>query len=120
MGLVHGYTMLRDEREADWDELCEAITREYGDAYYLAMWVRPQASRPSLEDPELPAGMRGVDYVLHVHDLAPEPRRTARRILCLDTGVHYPGGHLTVAELRPGTPALHRHPRVDVLPVRSG
>ena len=23
VGLVHGYTMLRDEREADWDELCE-------------------------------------------------------------------------------------------------
>ena len=79
------------------------------------MWGRPQTSRPSPEDPALPGGMRGVDYVLHGHDPAPEPRWTARRILCIDTGVHYPGGHLTVAELRPGTPALHRYPRVDIL-----
>ena len=38
-------------------------------------------------------------------------------VLCIDTGVHWPElWHLTIAELRPGTPQLHRLARVDVLP----
>ena len=38
-------------------------------------------------------------------------------VLRIDTGVHRPERRrLTIAELQPGTPQLHRFARVDLLP----
>ena len=61
--------------------------------------------------------MTGVDYACHDHEPAEGRDWTAPRMLCIDTGVHIPElGHLTAAELRPGTPKLHRFARVGTLP----
>ena len=114
VGLVHGYPVFSSATDDDeWDEFREAVTEDEQVAWSL-LWQRPTERRASQNDPELPPGIAGVDYVLHGHDPGPEPGWTARRVLCVDTGVHVPGlGHLTLAELRPGAPVLHSYQCID-------
>ena len=123
VGLMHAYGPTWREHtqghEVEWAELCEAIADPDTSNPWAAMWMRPRKRATTPDDPQLPQGVAGVDYVLHGHDPGPEPAWTAKGTLCIDTGVHWPEpdfGHLTVAELQPVTPVLHRFGRVDVLP----
>ena len=123
VGLMHafrpGWVHRVKDNEPEWSDVCEAIADPYSWSAHAAMWNRPDVRATTPDDPQLPHGVAGVDYLLHGHDPGPEPAWTARRTLCIDTGVHWPEpeyGHLTVAELRPTTPVLHRFARVDVLP----
>ena len=116
VGLLHAQGPLNRRADIDWDALCVQIGRDRHTAW-SAMWARPEVRRPAPQDPLLPPGITGVDYVCHGHDPAPEPGWTARGMLCIDTGVHWPElGQLTIAELQAGAPRLHQFPRVDVLP----
>ena len=116
VGLVHGYPVFsRATQDDDWDELADAITDDDHVAWSL-LWNRPTKRRTSRDDPDLGPGIVSVSYVLHGHDPGPAPAWTARRVVCIDTGVHMPElGHLTIAELRPGAPVLHSFKRVDSL-----
>ena len=116
VGLIHSRGPVAPDHDWHWDRLCTRIARDQHSAW-AAMWTRAKVRRPSADDPEPPPGVVGIDYACHGHDPGPEPGWSARRMLCLDTGVHVPElGHLTVAELKPGTPKLHRFTRVDTLP----
>ena len=113
VGLVHG--CVAGIQDLDWGDLCERIRRDRH-AAWSAMWSCPDLRRSSPTDPDLPAGIPGVDYVCHGHDPGLVPAWTRRRTLCIDTGVHVPElGHLTIAELRPGAPVLHSYERIDSL-----
>ena len=122
VGLVHGYGgLVRPVEDVDWDDLCSRIENDRH-AAWGAMWTRPFERRPSPADPGLPPGIASVEYVLHGHEPGPVPAWTGHRMLCIDTGVHVPElGHLTIAELRPGTPVLHSFGRIDdLLPEPGG
>ena len=57
--------------------------------------------------------MTTVALVVHGHDPAPAAGWTARNVLCIDTGVHWPErAHLTVAEIQTGHAELHRFAQV--------
>ena len=118
VGLLHGQGPLHLSADTDWDAVCRHIDHRWDrHGAWLAMWARPDVRCPTPHDPLLPPGITGVDYVCHGHDPGPEPGWTARRMLCIDTGVHWPElGQLTIAELKPNAPRLHRFARVDVLP----
>ena len=123
VGLMHGWGESGVAEGIDWDEECASLEERWeydrptalpGDAYSI-MWSRPKV-RQRRPTENLPIGMKGMELVLHGHDPGPEPGWTARRTLCIDTGVHWPElGHLTVAEIHTGEPKLHRFQRVDSL-----
>lgn len=79
------------------------------------MWLRPEMRNAAMDE-SLPAGLAGVELVLHGHDPDQRPGWTAQRMLCIDTGVHWPElGHLTVPEIQTGEAQLHRFARTDTL-----
>ena len=108
VGLVHAPGGLHPDQETSWDHVCEALGCEWSThARWAATWTRPTVRRGSADDADLPPGLADVDYALHGHDPGARPGWTARRVLCIDTGVHVPDlGHLTIAELQPGGPAV--------------
>ena len=119
IGVVHGQAY--DGPGMDWDTLCRRIAQRPrgqdsvtpGDYAYAALWARPKVRRET-PDETLPAGVTDLALLLHGHDAGPIPVWTARRALCIDTGVHWEQlGHLTVAEVQAGEPVLHRFARVD-------
>ena len=90
------------------------------------LWRRPEPE--DLLEEHLSPGTTGVALVHHGQHPSPEPQRTVRGLLGIDTGVHFDAhgyGHLTIAEIQTGEPKLHRFPRTTSLrtpraePVRS-
>ena len=107
----------------DWDTLCEALaqadgitrTERLSTAAEESLWRRPETGS-SERGENLPPGIDGVALVLHGHHAALEPRWTATKMVCIDTGVHIEEyGHLTVAEIQTGKPKLHRFARIDTM-----
>lgn len=118
VGLIHAPGGLHPREDTSWDQVCAELQCQWVEhARWAATWTRATVRRPTADHADLPPGLADVEYALHGHDPGLVPGWTARRVLCIDTGVHMPDlGHLTIAELRPGVPLLHRFARVDVLP----
>ena len=117
VGLVHG--AVTGEHWGRWRDLVatlEASGREdnptHVDASALgALWERATERHRTPGETNRP-GLDGVALTIHGHDPGPTAGWTARTTLCIDTGVHWPElGHLTVAEIQAGKPALHRFAR---------
>ena len=117
VGLVHGQPY--DGPAVDWSTACRRIEQPQrrndpvtpNDHAYSALWTR---SKMRLETPDetLPIGITQIELMLHGHDAGTVAVWTAQRALCIDTGVHWPElGHLTIAEIQTGRPALHRFAR---------
>ena len=78
------------------------------------LWDRPDIERERRDAPDLPRAMTHVTLVVTGHTPHLQQRWTRRNVLCIDTGVHVPeNGHLTIAEIQSGEPALHRFPRQE-------
>ena len=115
VGLVHapGAT----DGYASWNELCNEYvdydtSPDHRPGMAEVLWWEPTAWGETAEDGSLKAPIADVDLVLAGHCPGPAPAWARRNVVCIDTGVHFDTGHLTVAEIQDGL-VLNRFARRD-------